>query len=103
MGAVTSTFVGKWAFADKTSLSMFGAGGVSCSADDKLACFEIDHSGGAINSETLTLGSAGVGDVCMRPDGKLFVAGCWQGRVEVFSCKKRHRRLALLKVKDALA
>ncbi|KAJ1487232.1 WD40-repeat-containing domain protein [Baffinella frigidus] len=41
-------------------------------------------------------GQKGVNYIATRPDQKVFAAGCWDGRVRVFSCKKP-RALASLK------
>ena len=57
---------GRWALAGRTRLEMKGAG------------------------------QKGVNYLATRPDQKVFAAGCWDGRVRVFSCR-RPRSLASLK------
>ncbi|GIL52869.1 hypothetical protein Vafri_8637 [Volvox africanus] len=73
---------------------------VSGSADDKISCCEVRP--GTPQPVTLTkqlpLREGGTSDVQIRSDSKLFACGCWDGRVRLFSVRRREP-LAVLKVR----
>ncbi|RUS20456.1 WD-40 repeat-containing protein [Jimgerdemannia flammicorona] len=64
---------------------------ISTSADDKIVKYSI-LDGPAASSDDLVTGSitlkhAGVSDVRIRSDGRIFATGGWDGRIRIFSLK----------------
>ncbi|PNH08003.1 ASTRA-associated protein 1 [Tetrabaena socialis] len=74
---------------------------VSGSADDVVGCCLVRPGaaqplrplgagpGTGAGRPPLRLREAGTADVRIRPDGKLFACGCWDGRVRLYSLRKR--------------
>lgn len=75
---------------------------ISGSADDQISCCEVRPAVAQplVLAKQLRLREAGSGDVRIRQDGRLFAAGCWDGRVRLFSLPRREP-LAVLKVRIA--
>ncbi|EFJ47322.1 hypothetical protein VOLCADRAFT_47022, partial [Volvox carteri f. nagariensis] len=71
---------------------------VSGSADNKISCCEVQPAEARplALAQQLPLRAAGTADVRIRPDGKLFACGCWDGRVRLYSLRRREP-LAVLK------
>ncbi|GLC48321.1 hypothetical protein PLESTB_000083400 [Pleodorina starrii] len=72
---------------------------VSGSADDQISCCVVRPAEARplVLERHLRLREAGTADVRIRGDGKLFACGCWDGRVRLFSLRRREH-LAVLKV-----
>ncbi|GIL83231.1 hypothetical protein Vretifemale_12087 [Volvox reticuliferus] len=71
---------------------------VSGSADDQISCCEVRPGGPQplTLAKKLQLRENGTADVRIRSDGKLLACGCWDGRVRLFSVRRREP-LAVLK------
>ena len=78
-----------------------GGGGVSGAAEGRLAAFEVDYAGGAVRRwHALGARQEGVGDVAVRPDGRIVAAAGWDGRVRLYK-RRSGAALAVLKVRRA--
>lgn len=82
-----------------------GKTGVSGSAEDKLTSFSIDYAAGRIaESHSFALPAKrqgpgktqGVGDVAVRPDGKILASAGWDGRIRLYR-RSNGKALATLK------
>ncbi len=71
-------------------------GGVSGSAEDKLAIFSLDWGQLELREEgAVPLKKPGVAAVVLRHDGKIFAVAGWDGRVRLYRCDTR-KPLAVL-------
>ncbi|KAG2435047.1 hypothetical protein HYH02_012044 [Chlamydomonas schloesseri] len=71
---------------------------VTGSADDVVSCCSLRPAEAqpVRLAKQIKLREAGTADVRIRPDGKLFACGCWDGRTRLYSVRKREP-LAVLK------
>ena len=75
------------------------AGGVSGAAEDRVVCFTIDWEARKISErQRLTIAKPGIDMIALRPDGRVFATGGWDGRVRVFHFAKC-KPLTVLKVR----
>lgn len=73
------------------------AGGVSGSADDKLAMFTVDWARKEISLRSgLQLKNPGIGAVAIRHDSKIVASGGWDKQLRVYDYRRR-KQLAVLK------
>jgi WD40 repeat protein len=86
-----------------------GYSGVSGSAEDALITFSITYTGSAsaaaatiAPTATINIKKQGVGDVALRPDGKLLASAGWDGKIRVYK-KSNGKALAVFKYHSASA
>lgn len=87
-----------------------GYSGVSGSAEDALMTFSINYKSGdpaaaAVSitpTATISLKKQGVGDVALRPDGKIISSAGWDGKVRVYK-RSSGKALAVFKYHSAAA
>jgi protein decreased size exclusion limit 1 len=79
------------------SIDAGGFSGVSGSAEDKLISFQVQYDTGmVVTSVSIDLHKQGVGDVALRPDGKLLATAGWDGRVRLYR-RETGKALAVLR------
>jgi len=62
-----------------------GRGGVSGAAEDTLVLFSVDYGAGRIvQRRAIEVRKEGIGDVAVRPDGKIVASAGWDGRVRLY-------------------
>lgn len=77
------------------------AGGISGGAEKAVMAFSMDLEARTMAvRKTLELQKEGVSDAVLRPNGRVFAIGGWDGRVRLFSYKKA-TPLAILKARHA--
>ena len=73
------------------------AGGISGAADKAAICFRMNLEARTIAvRQALELREEGISDAALRPDGRVFAVGGWDGRVRLYSYRKA-APLAILK------
>jgi len=84
-----------------------GKNGVSGSADDVISCFALRHAAPASEAlsvrKELHLPTAGVSDIKIRHDGRLFASAGWDSKVRLYDMSKEKTSLALLKYHEGQA
>jgi hypothetical protein len=74
-------------------------GGISGGAEKAVMAFRMDLEARTMAvRKTLELQKEGVSDAVLRPDGRVFAIGGWDGRVRLYSYKKA-TPLAILKAR----
>lgn len=80
-----------------------GQWGVSGSAEDKVVCFDIEYDQRKIICRNvIDVRRQGVGDIAVRPDGKIIAVAGWDGRARIYR-RKTCNTLAVLKYHVAAA
>lgn len=77
--------------------SVWAAGGVSSSAEDKLAVFSIDWDRNELHKQAdIPLKKHGVAALALRQDGKVLASAGWDGKVRLFHWKTQKPLAVLL-------
>ena len=62
--------------------------GLSGSVDENLSIFRLDEHGSISKVKSIEVTNPGINIITIRPDGRLFVTGGWDGAIRIFSMKK---------------
>ncbi|XP_065215021.1 guanine nucleotide-binding protein subunit beta-like protein 1 [Planococcus citri] len=61
--------------------------GVCGTSGDSINVFKMNTKGSIIKRKSIKMKNSGTGSLCIRPDRKILAAGCWDGRIRIFSWK----------------
>lgn len=61
--------------------------GICGTASKKITVFKFDNKWNIVKQKVLEIKNSGTGCLRIRPDRKIVAAGCWDGRIRIFSWK----------------